>query len=103
MTNTPSDRVAGETFEDLIAAFSSVFEQSVLYPDGSMRLRARLTPDLSYPLRRALMRVEAELLLADAAALSATADETRTPEQRRFDAFVSLGEQLGKAIPPTNP
>jgi hypothetical protein len=47
------------------------------------------------------MRVEAELLLADAALLSATAGEPRTPEQRRYDTFVALGERLAEAVTPT--
>jgi len=93
--------VAGESLEDLIAAFSSVFAQSVVPPGTARCDSAHASPDVGYPLRRALMRVEAELLLADAALLSATAGEPRTPEQRRYDTFVALGERLAEAVTPT--
>jgi hypothetical protein len=43
------------------------------------------------PLIRAMMRVEAEMLLQDAEHIStANIDSVRTVEQRRADAFVAL-------------
>ncbi|MGH8985059.1 MAG: hypothetical protein ACRDY6_14445 [Acidimicrobiia bacterium] len=50
----------------------------------------RLEPELGLPFVRALMRVEAELLLQDANALGGARDEKRTDAQRRADAFVAL-------------
>ena len=53
-------------------------------------IRAKLEPDVGAPLARALMRVEAELLLKDADAVGTSQDARRAPAQRRFDALMTL-------------
>lgn len=83
------------------AAFSSALAQSTTHADGSMRISALLTPDVAYPLRRALMRVEAELLLADADTLSENGGEERTPDQRLHDALLALARRVADAATPT--
>jgi hypothetical protein len=80
--------VAGERVDVLIQALREVeFTED---PDGMMHGTVRLEPDLGLPFFRALMRVEAELLLQDANTLGRAHDENRTDDQRRADAFVAL-------------
>jgi hypothetical protein len=50
------------------------------------------------PFERALMRIEAELLLADADSLGSVDDEERTVEQRRCDALIELLMRVNVAI-----
>jgi hypothetical protein len=90
--------VAGEPVKDLIRAL--VQSKRKTLPDGSVSLKLRLEPDVAAPLWRALMRVEAELLLEDADQLRPdNSDELRTEDQRRYDAFVELTRRLGETIP----
>ena len=90
--------VAGELTEDLMRAL--IQSKTKTLPDGSVSLKLRLEPDAAAPLRRALMRVEAELLLEDADQLRPdNSDELRTEDQRRYDAFFELVQRLGETIP----
>jgi hypothetical protein len=61
--------------------------------DGMVRFSAELPPELGEPLMRALMRVEAECLLADADGLGRGCEE-RTYEQRSCDALVELTRRV---------
>lgn len=63
---------------------------------GGMRISGHLTPDDGACLLRALMRVEAELLIHDAARVDAHG-EPRTQTQRRADAFVALALRVADA------
>lgn len=91
-TNTAEDQspilVAGEPVTDLIRAFLQF--ETAEQPDGMYHIDARLQPDVAAPLTRALMRVEAELLLRDADACGTDGYEDRTSPQRGADAFVEL-------------
>jgi hypothetical protein len=49
-----------------------------------------LPQELAEPFTRALMRIEAELLLHDAYLLTATSGETRTQSERCADAFMAM-------------
>ena len=80
--------MAGEPVTELIRAFLQ-FERAE-QPDGMYQIDARLEPDVAAPLARALMRVEAELLLRDADAWGTDGYEDRTSPQRCADAFVEL-------------
>ena len=71
--NPTSATVEGEPVELLMRALSKFRVEDER--DGMMRFKAELPPELGEPLMRALMRVEAELLLADAAGLGRGADE----------------------------
>ncbi|HET6921436.1 MAG TPA: hypothetical protein VFI46_18530 [Jiangellaceae bacterium] len=53
-------------------------------------------------LLRAIMRIEAELLLADANEVGSSAAEPRTPQQRRADAFVALALRVADALGGSN-
>ncbi|WP_028479390.1 hypothetical protein [Nocardia sp. CNY236] len=85
---TDSDLVAGERRADLLRALSYVSTES--QPDGSYVVNGDLPPDVAPPFIRAIMRVEAELLLHDAELVTVEDGEPRTPEERRTDAFVAL-------------
>lgn len=84
--------VAGEPVE-LLAQALGQFELSE-EPDGMIDVSVRLEPELGVPFSRALMRVEAELLLQDADALGGPHDEKRTDDQRRADALVALSLRI---------
>ncbi|MET9025126.1 hypothetical protein ABZW96_05820 [Nocardia sp. NPDC004168] len=85
---TDSDLIAGERRADLLRALSYVSTES--QPDGSYVVNGDLPPDVAPPFIRAIMRVEAELLLHDAELVTVEDGEPRTPEERRTDAFVAL-------------
>ncbi|MEV0249344.1 hypothetical protein AB0H76_22280 [Nocardia sp. NPDC050712] len=85
---TDSDLVAGERRSDLLTALSYV---STDYgPDGEYIVNGDLPPEVAPPFIRAIMRVEAELLLHDAELVTVDNEEPRTPDERRTDAFVAL-------------
>ena len=66
--------------------------------DGLTDLHLRLNPHEAAILRRALMRLEAELLLDEADALDvASLATSRTSEQRLHDAFMLLVERIIQA------
>ena len=90
-----STLLAGEPLDVLIEAL----QQVELRPtrSGMSSMSMRLPPRLATPFRRALMRVEAELLLDDADRLATEDHEDRTHEQRLADAFVALALQVSDA------
>ncbi|QLY30673.1 hypothetical protein [Nocardia huaxiensis] len=83
-----SDLVAGETRADLLRALSYVSTEDA--PDGGFIVNGDLPPDVAPPFIRALMRIEAELLLQDAELVNIDHGEPRTPEERRTDALIAL-------------
>ncbi|MEU2255636.1 hypothetical protein [Nocardia xishanensis] len=85
---TDSDLIAGESRDDLLRALSFVHTESG--PDGEYILNGDLPPELVPTFVRAVMRIEAELLLHDAELVTVDNEEPRTPEQRRTDALVAL-------------
>ncbi|MEV0028592.1 hypothetical protein [Nocardia sp. NPDC050793] len=85
---TDSDLVAGERRTDLLHALSYVHTEAG--PDGEYIVNGDLPPEVAPPFIRAIMRVEAELLLHDAELVTVDNEEPRTPEERRTDAFVAL-------------
>ena len=62
---------------------------------GMVEVSAKLERNLGAPLLRAVERIEQELLDEDVAL---KAVHTRTPAQRRADAFVLLFDRLGEAL-----
>ena len=89
-------RVAGERADTLLEALGRIEWSDA--PDGMRCGSFRLEPRLGDPFLRALMRVEAELLLADASRLGRDDYEERTHEQRAADAFVALTLRVVAAI-----
>ncbi len=90
---TPKPTVAGESLDDLVAVLSNL--QVCDEVDGLTEVDLRLNGEESAIFRRALMRLEAELLLDDANELDVASLATmRTPVQRRHDAFMLLVERI---------
>lgn len=87
-----SPKVAGEPVDLLVEALRLI--QFETEPDGMIHVRIDLPPDVGDPLRRATMRVEAELLLADARVYGTKDYDDRSPEARRLDAFVLLTRRV---------
>ena len=91
-----SSHVAGEPVEHLARALRNI----TTHPgrDGSVKIHAHLDQSDAAPLLRAIMRVEAELLLVEAAQIGddGTLDE-RAPEERRAEAFVLLAVRVRDA------
>jgi Arc/MetJ-type ribon-helix-helix transcriptional regulator len=79
--------VAGESAVLLVEAFSHIEFGPVR--NGMRRVSGTGEPRLAAPLIRALMRVEAELLVADADLVSEHEHELRTQPQRAADALVA--------------
>jgi hypothetical protein len=90
MTRNCKSSIYGERIEDLLPALLSIANAMTI--DGDGMCRASFTFDLKdwVPLRRALMRVEAELLIEDADSIGCQKFEDRTHEQRAADALVRL-------------
>lgn len=86
--------VYGEHIDALVPALCAVFETASVEADGAAVCSVTLEPALAQPLWRALMRVEAELLLEDAHAIGTDAWEERTAEQRAADALVRLANRV---------
>lgn len=106
-TNTAEDQspilVAGEPVTELIRAFLQF--ETAERPDGMYQIDAHLEPDIAAPLARALLRVEAELLLRDADAWGTDGFEDRTSPQRCADALVELVTRCATAtgVKPAEP
>ena len=96
-TPTRSRVVAGEPAVALARAFLKF--KTVILPDGRVRFDAELDGKEGAPLARALMRVEAELLVKDAEKISADRRvANRTPAQRRADALVAVVLRVQDAL-----
>lgn len=83
-------RVAGEDADALYPLLARFAASLLRDADGTFSGHATYGEQEVPPLLRALMRVEAELLLDDARRLRTDGDVCRTPENRRADALVLL-------------
>lgn len=90
-------RVAGERVDDLARLMTQIQPGSPS-PDGSYRFHFQFKNEEWAPLVRALMRIEAELLLHDADLVHPSQLEPRTSDQRRADAFVALALRVQDAV-----
>jgi hypothetical protein len=88
--------VGGESAERLRAIVAEI--RMTPRRRGGTRVSGHLSHDDGACLLRALMRVEAELLLHDAERVDGTRGEPRTPAQRRSDAFVALTLRVADAF-----
>jgi hypothetical protein len=86
--------IYGESVEALMPGLLTIADNMNLTKDAC-HFSVRLEPDRANPLRRALMRVEAELLSEDADAVGTPQESQRSYEERAADAFVRLAEALG--------
>lgn len=89
-------KVAGEQVDLLVEALRQLdFETE---PDGMIHFWMDLPPRIGDALVRATMRVEVELLLADARSYGTDDHEDRAPDARRLDAFVLLTRRVVAAV-----
>ena len=91
-----NELIYGETVEALVPGLLTIVDNMNLSKDGSCHFSVRLEPERAKPLRRALMRVEAELLSEDADAVGTPRESQRSYEQRAADGLVRLAEALGR-------
>ena len=89
-------QVAGEPALTLLEAFQQFKWKKPR--NGMQTATFSLEPRLGNPLIRALMRVEAELLLEDADRYGHADAEDRTHEQRACDALVALALRVADAL-----
>ena len=92
--------VAGEDAQTLVEALLRFRWSDAA--DGGQSATFELEPHLGAPLIRAVMRVEAELLLDDADHYPHGADAERTSEQRAADALVALALRVTDALLPSS-
>jgi len=92
--NASTDQVGGEPRELLLQAMACI--TMTKDPEGGGILSGQLPQDLAEPFTRALMRIEAELLLNDADVFTAPIGELRTHSERRADALVEMVLRLDR-------
>ncbi|MGH9252712.1 MAG: DUF222 domain-containing protein [Acidimicrobiales bacterium] len=90
--------VAGEPADVILKVLIGMRDNLVPDADGMTSIQATIPQDHAAVLLRATMRIEAELLLADAKEVGSSAAEPRTPQQRRADAFVALALRVADAL-----
>jgi hypothetical protein len=87
--------IAGERLADLRPVLGQLGRATVDDDDGTLRFNMNLPRRLGTVVTRALMRIEAELLVADAARLRPNnIEDLDTPSQRRSVAFAELVRRL---------
>jgi hypothetical protein len=91
-----STTVYGERIEDLLPALLTIQNAMTIDADGMYRASFALKAKDGAPLQRALMRVEAELLIEDADSIGCRHSQDRTPGQRAADALVRLFQAIGE-------
>ena len=79
-------KVAGEPVDLLRSALLAMHFAAGEGDD--VRLRAEMTPEAGFALVRAVMRVEAELLLAEARTIGTDHQDPRDDDDRRLEAFL---------------
>lgn len=93
--------VYSELVSDLLPGLLAIVR--AMKPDGHGGYRGTFTlgPDEWTPVRRALMRVEADLLReeADSIGLPGSENPERTHDQRAADALVRLAQAVGGSAP----
>jgi hypothetical protein len=94
--------VAGEPADVILKVLMGMRDNHVPDADGMVSIQATIPQDHAAVLLRAIMRIEAELLLADAKEVGSSAAEPRTPQQRRADAFVALALRVADALGGSN-
>ena len=87
--------VAGEPAHKIMAVFARAEREE--NDEDLATISITIHPDEVF-FARALMRVEAELLLEDADAHVSVDDEVRTSDQRGFDAMVLLMRRTSEAL-----
>src|SRR5688500_4501719 len=92
--DTRTTVVYGERIAELLPALRAFRDGMTKVADGRYRVSVVLDRAEGDPLRRALMRAEAELLREEADAVGSDCEHDRTPPQRTADAFIRLAEAI---------
>jgi hypothetical protein len=90
MTLNCKSTIYGERIEDLLPALLTIANAMTLDGNGMYRASFTLNPKHGVPFRRALMRVEAELLIEDADSIGCQSFQDRTHEELAADALLRL-------------
>lgn len=88
--------IAGEPAHVIAEAFCALTDGLVPLGDGSFDLQAHMPLDVAISLMRAIARVEAELLTAEADVIGAALTTPRTAIERRWEAIFELRRRLGE-------
>jgi len=88
--------IAGEPAFVIAQAFVAVTDGLIPLGDGSFDLQAQMPLDVAISLMRAIARVEAELLIAEADVIGASLTTPRTRIERRWEAIFELRRRLGE-------
>lgn len=91
-------RVAGEDARDLLPLLTRFADNLVQNEDGTFQVHVEYSKDEAPPLVRALMRIEAELLLDDARRLQGPDAPWRSPKARTVDAVLLLALRTRAAL-----
>jgi len=87
--------VYGERIARLLPGLFALRDSMTIDTEGRYEFSVSLEPEVGLPLRRAIMRVEAELLREDADSLGSEGEIDRTYEQRAADALLRLMRAVG--------
>jgi hypothetical protein len=96
MTARRDHTVASEPLALLLQALGALTIEE--QPGGWAKVHGEISPEPAAALHRALMRIEAEMILEDADTLDLVVRDERTPPQRRHDAFVELARRVVDAV-----
>ena len=86
--NVCDDIVYGERIGALLPDLFAVRGSMTIGRDRMCHFSVTLEPEMGQPLRRAMMRVEADLLHEDVGRVGSAGEVDRTDEQRSADALV---------------
>jgi len=92
---TADTLIYGERTLDLLPGLLKLRNGHTIAPDGSYRFDVRLEPSEAAPLRRALMRIEAELICEEADRIVEGSEEDPPPDVRRGEALLRLVTVIG--------
>ena len=96
MTAPRDKTVAGEPLALLVQALAALTLEE--QPGGWAKVHGAIPPEPGAAMHRAIMRIEAELILEDADSVEVAGSDARTPPQRRHDAFVELARRVVDAV-----
>jgi hypothetical protein len=96
MTSVRVKTVAGEPLDLLLRALAALTCEEL--PGGWAKVHGEIPPEPGAAMHRAIMRIEAELIVEEAAGLEVGGGDERTPPERRHDAFVELARRVIDAV-----
>ena len=96
MTALRDKTVAGEPLALLLQALAALTLEE--QPGGWAKVHGEIPSAPGDAMHRAIMRIEAELILEAADSVGVAGREERTPPRRRHDAFVELARRVVDAV-----